>query len=45
MHRTETRRPRARYPVGRDAAVVTRMVRVLPDRALDRVLAAAPIRA
>jgi NAD(P)-dependent dehydrogenase (short-subunit alcohol dehydrogenase family) len=35
------RRPRTRYTVGRDAALITRMVRLLPDRALDRVLAAA----
>ncbi|KOV86779.1 dehydrogenase [Nocardia sp. NRRL S-836] len=34
------RRPRTRYPVGRDAAVLTRLVRVLPDRALDRVIGA-----
>lgn len=35
------RRPRTRYTVGRDAALITRMVRLLPDQALDRVLAAA----
>lgn len=35
------RRPRTRYTVGRDAAAITRMVRLLPDRALDRVLVAA----
>ncbi len=35
------RRPRTRYTVGRDAALITRMVRLLPDRVLDRVLAAA----
>jgi NAD(P)-dependent dehydrogenase (short-subunit alcohol dehydrogenase family) len=35
------RKPRTRYTVGRDAALITRMVRLLPDRALDRVLAAA----
>jgi NAD(P)-dependent dehydrogenase (short-subunit alcohol dehydrogenase family) len=34
------RRPRTRYTVGRDAAMITRMTRLLPDRALDRVLAA-----
>jgi NAD(P)-dependent dehydrogenase (short-subunit alcohol dehydrogenase family) len=34
------RRPRARYTVGRDAALITRLARVLPDRALDRVIAA-----
>lgn len=33
--------PRARYTVGRDAALVTLMARVLPDWILDRVLAAA----
>jgi NAD(P)-dependent dehydrogenase (short-subunit alcohol dehydrogenase family) len=33
--------PRTRYTVGRLTAVLTRMVRVLPDRALDRVLATA----
>lgn len=35
------RRPRTRYTVGRDAALITRMVRFLPDGALDRVLVAA----
>jgi NAD(P)-dependent dehydrogenase (short-subunit alcohol dehydrogenase family) len=34
------RRPRTRYTVGRDAAVMTRLSRVLPDRLLDRLLAA-----
>jgi NAD(P)-dependent dehydrogenase (short-subunit alcohol dehydrogenase family) len=34
------RRPRTRYTVGRSTAVLTRLTRVLPDRALDRVLAA-----
>ena len=34
------RRPRIRYTVGRDAAVLTRVSRLLPDRLLDRVLAA-----
>lgn len=34
------RRPRTRYTIGRDAAVLTRMARLLPDRALDRLLAA-----
>ncbi len=33
-------RPRTRYTVGRDAAVLTRLARVLPDRVLDRVVAA-----
>ncbi|SES04440.1 NADP-dependent 3-hydroxy acid dehydrogenase YdfG [Lentzea xinjiangensis] len=35
-----TPRPRARYTVGRDAALLTRLTRLLPDRALDRVIAA-----
>jgi NAD(P)-dependent dehydrogenase (short-subunit alcohol dehydrogenase family) len=35
------RKPRTRYTIGRDAAVLTRLARVLPDRTLDRVLAAA----
>ncbi|MFC5750732.1 SDR family oxidoreductase [Actinomadura rugatobispora] len=35
-----TGRPRTRYTVGRDAALITRLSRVLPDRLLDRVLAA-----
>jgi NAD(P)-dependent dehydrogenase (short-subunit alcohol dehydrogenase family) len=34
------RRPRTRYPVGRDAALLTRLARILPDRTLDRVSAA-----
>nr|WP_240746565.1 SDR family NAD(P)-dependent oxidoreductase [Cryptosporangium phraense] len=34
------RRPRTRYTIGRDAAVMTRLTRVLPDRVLDRVVAA-----
>jgi NAD(P)-dependent dehydrogenase (short-subunit alcohol dehydrogenase family) len=34
------RKPRTRYTVGRDAALITRLVRVLPDRALDRLIAA-----
>ncbi|MEU4237386.1 SDR family oxidoreductase [Actinoplanes sp. NPDC026619] len=34
------RRPRARYTVGRDAAILTRLSRLLSDRALDRVMAA-----
>jgi NAD(P)-dependent dehydrogenase (short-subunit alcohol dehydrogenase family) len=34
------RRPRTRYPIGRDAALLTRLARVLPDRLLDRVSAA-----
>lgn len=32
------RRPRTRYTVGRDAAMITRLVRFLPDRLLDRIL-------
>jgi NAD(P)-dependent dehydrogenase (short-subunit alcohol dehydrogenase family) len=35
-----TRRPRTRYTVGRDAALLTRLTRVLSDRTLDRVIAA-----
>jgi NAD(P)-dependent dehydrogenase (short-subunit alcohol dehydrogenase family) len=35
------RNPRTRYTVGRDAAVLTLLARVLPDRILDRVFAAA----
>lgn len=35
------RKPRTRYTIGRDAAVITRLVRFLPDRTLDRVLASA----
>jgi NAD(P)-dependent dehydrogenase (short-subunit alcohol dehydrogenase family) len=34
------RKPRTRYTVGREAALI-RVVRFLPDRALDRILAAA----
>ena len=34
------RRPRARYTIGRDAAVLTRLPRLLPDRVLDRMMAA-----
>lgn len=34
------RRPRTRYTVGRDAALLTRLARVLPDRLLDRIIAA-----
>jgi NAD(P)-dependent dehydrogenase (short-subunit alcohol dehydrogenase family) len=32
-----TRRPRTRYTVGRDAALLTRLARILPDRLLDRI--------
>ncbi|WP_280890239.1 hypothetical protein [Streptomyces sp. LBL] len=35
-----TRRPRTRYTVGRDAALITRLTRILPDRTLDRILTA-----
>jgi len=35
------RKPRTRYTVGRDAAFITLLARLLPDRMLDRVLAAA----
>ena len=34
------RKARTRYTVGRDAALITRLARFLPDRTLDRVLAA-----
>ena len=34
-------RPKIRYTIGRDAAILTRLARILPDRALDRVLASA----
>jgi hypothetical protein len=35
-----TRRPRTRYTIGRDAALITRLPRILPDRTLDRVISA-----
>ena len=35
------RTPRTRYSVGRDAAMITRMVRFVSDRTLDRILASA----
>ena len=35
------RNPRPRYTVGRDARLVTFMIRAFPDRLLDRILAAA----
>jgi hypothetical protein len=35
------RRPRTRYTVGRDAALITRLARLLPDRTLDRLFGAA----
>lgn len=34
----EIPRPRARYPVGRDAKLMVRMARLLPDRVLDRLI-------
>ncbi|QUQ63257.1 SDR family oxidoreductase [Kutzneria sp. CA-103260] len=34
------RRPRTRYTIGRDAALITRLSRLLPDRLLDRMLTA-----
>ncbi|MDF2259360.1 SDR family oxidoreductase [Streptantibioticus ferralitis] len=34
------RKPRTRYTIGRDAAVLTRLSRVLPDRMLDRIFVA-----
>jgi NAD(P)-dependent dehydrogenase (short-subunit alcohol dehydrogenase family) len=35
----EARRPRTRYLVGRDARVMVRLVRVVPDRVVDRLIA------
>jgi NAD(P)-dependent dehydrogenase (short-subunit alcohol dehydrogenase family) len=35
------RKPRTRYTIGRDAALLTLSARILPDRILDRVFAAA----
>lgn len=35
-----TPKPRARYTIGRDAAMMTRLTRILPDAILDRVSAA-----
>jgi NAD(P)-dependent dehydrogenase (short-subunit alcohol dehydrogenase family) len=35
-----TRRPRTRYTIGRDAALITRLTRILSDRTLDRLIAA-----
>ena len=34
-------RPKTRYTIGRDAALLTRLARIMPDRILDRVLASA----
>lgn len=33
-----TTHPRTRYTIGRDAAIITRLARVAPDRLLDRIL-------
>ncbi|MBE3011634.1 hypothetical protein IL992_20870 [Microbispora sp. NEAU-D428] len=35
-----THKPRTRYTTGRDAALITRLTRLLSDRTLDRVIAA-----
>jgi hypothetical protein len=35
-----TRRPRTRYTIGRDGALITRLTRVPPGRLMDRVIAA-----
>jgi NAD(P)-dependent dehydrogenase (short-subunit alcohol dehydrogenase family) len=35
----EAQRPRPRYLVGRDAKLMSRSVRLLPDRAMDRLIA------
>ena len=40
-HCTNTRKPRTRYTVGRDAALITFLARILPDRILDLLFAAA----
>lgn len=34
-----SKRPRTRYTVGRDAAIIVRLIRLLSDRMLDRLLA------
>ena len=36
-HALTARRPKTRYPVGRDAQIVVRLARLLPDRWLDRL--------
>jgi NAD(P)-dependent dehydrogenase (short-subunit alcohol dehydrogenase family) len=36
-----TRKPRTRYTIGRDAALLTRLARILPDRMLDLLFATA----
>jgi NAD(P)-dependent dehydrogenase (short-subunit alcohol dehydrogenase family) len=41
LHALDTPRPRARYVVGRQARVQAALARVLPDRALDALLAGA----
>lgn len=33
------RRPKTRYTIGRDAALLTRLARILPDRMMDRAIA------
>jgi NAD(P)-dependent dehydrogenase (short-subunit alcohol dehydrogenase family) len=35
-----TRKPRTRYTIGWDAALITRLTRILSDRTLDRIIAA-----
>ena len=35
------RKPRPRYTIGRETALMTLLARILPDRILDRVFAAA----
>lgn len=35
------RRPKARYTIGRDAAILIRLARILPDRMLERLPASA----
>ncbi|MDX3191232.1 hypothetical protein PV458_22720 [Streptomyces sp. MN03-5084-2B] len=35
------RKPRTRYPVGRDAAVMTRLTHLVSDRLLDRMVRSA----
>jgi hypothetical protein len=35
----ETPKPRARYLIGRDAKIMSRVARLLRDRALDRLIA------
>lgn len=36
-HALTSRRPKTRYPIGRSAQVISRLRRILPDRALDRL--------